>query len=142
MKKTLTRTSVLLTLGWVLTCCAVATGQRMISLKPVRPVICRYSTVNRPDHIPPSDRFRQMIRSRGARVRTAILDVEYVNFPADNLAKDAFQYAIAIWESELVSSVPIHIRAEWKPLGSGVLGEALWGRAYANFGGEQHINTF
>jgi hypothetical protein len=83
-----------------------------------------------------------MIRSRGARVRTAIIDVEYVNFPADNLAKDAFQYAIAIWESELVSSVPIHIRAEWKPLGSGVLGEALWGRAYANFGGEQHINTF
>lgn len=141
MEKKLKHTTVL-TLGMALMCCITAAGQRMVSFKPVKPVICRYSNVNRPDHIPESDRFRQMSGRGPARVRTATLEVEYVNFPPDNLAKAAFQYAIGIWESELVSSVPIRIRAEWKPLGSGVLGEALWGRAYANFGGEQHINTF
>lgn len=141
MEKKLTRAVVLLTLTLAL-CRIEAMCQRMISVKPAKPVICYYSTVNRPDHIRESDRFRKMRAMKSARTRASVFEVEYINFPADNLAKTAFQYAIQIWESELVSSVPIRIKAEWKPLESGVLGQALWGRAFANFGGEQHINTF
>ncbi len=141
MAKKFVRGFVVLTL--VLTLCRIeGLAQRLLTFKPHDPVICYYSTENRPDHIAESDRFQEMRAHRGARARTSVIEVEYINFPADNLARTAFQYAIEIWESELVSTVPIRVKAEWKPLDAGVLGQALWGRAYANFGGEQHINTF
>lgn len=118
-------------------------AQEILRITPQKPVVCYYSTENRPDHVGVSDRFEQL-RKRGsaARAKTALFEVEYVNFPLDNKAKSAFQYAIEIWESELTSSIPIRIRAEWSALDAGVLGQALWGSAYANFGGEQHMNTF
>jgi hypothetical protein len=121
-------------------CPIAAICQRMVSVRPAKPVICYYSTQNRPDHIGESDRFTRMRAMKSARTQTSVFEVEYINFPPE--AQAAFQYAIEIWESELTSSVPIRVTAEWKPLGSGVLGQALWGRAYANFGGAQHINTF
>lgn len=117
-------------------------AQQMMSFKPGTPVICYQGSANRHDHVGVSDKFRQGKQDRGARTKSATFQVEYRNFPADNLAKAAVQYAVSIWESELISSVPVRIIAEWKPLDAGVLGQALWGRAYANFGGEQHINTY
>src|SRR5690606_7302327 len=57
-------------------------------------------------------------------------------------AKEAFEYAVAIWENELSSSVPVRIRAEWRPLSAGVLGQAIWGSAHANFAGAHHLNVF
>src|SRR5687768_9754862 len=138
------RAFVLSAIGLVLTECTAqkAEAQQMLSAKPDKPVVCYYSTENRPDHVPVSDRFQQLRQKATGRTKTAVFEVEYVNFPLDNLAKNAFQYAIEIWESELTSSIPIKVRAEWTELNSGVLGQALWGSAYANFGGEQHMNTF
>ena len=143
MERKLIRRSIFLTLVLALALCRhEGMAQRLLSFKPDKPVVCYYSTQNRPDHVAESGKFLSM-RARGAaRARTSVFEVEYINFPADNLARTAFQYAIEIWESELVSSVPIRVKAEWKPLDAGVLGQALWGRAYANFGGEQHLNTF
>src|SRR5687767_262682 len=125
-----------LSIGLVLTVCTVQTAeaQPMLSAKPDRPVVCYYSTENRPDHVPVSDRFQRLRQRAAGRTKTAVFEVEYVNFPLDNLAKNAVQYAIEIWESELTSSIPIKVRAEWKELSLGVLGQALWGNAYANFG--------
>jgi hypothetical protein len=135
---------VMLTLGLVLTIYHVQTGlaQGMITFKPDKPVICYYSNENRPDHVEVSDHFKKWRQNATGRTKTAVFEVEYINFPPDNLAKTAFQYAIKIWESELTSTTPIRIRAEWMSLENGVLGQAIWGRAYANFGGEQHMNTF
>lgn len=135
---------VLLSLGLVLTLCQIQTGmaQRMMSFKPDKPVICYYGAENRPDHVEESDKFKKWRQNTLGRTKSAIFEVEYINFPSDNLAKTAFQYAVEIWESELTSTIPIKIRAEWISLESGVLGQAIWGRAYANFGGVQHMNTF
>ena len=119
-----------------------ALAQRMLSFKPKQPVICYQGSKNRPDHVGVSEKFRTWRQNASGRVKTATFEVEYINFPADNLAKTAFQHAVAIWESELTSPIPVKIVAEWKPLDAGVLGQALWGRAVANFGGEPHINTF
>jgi hypothetical protein len=117
-------------------------SQHTLKVKPHKPIICYQSFENNDVHIGVSERLRTLRDNSGSRVKTAKIEVEYVNFPADNLAKNAFEYAVNIWEAELISSVPIRIRAEWKSLASGVLGQAIWGSAYANFGGEQHVNTF
>ena len=122
--------------------CHAVVAQRMSRLKPDKPVICHYSPESRHDHVGVSERFKQLRETSAGRVKSATFEVEYINFPADGLARTAFQYAVEIWESELVSSIPIRIRAEWSSLEKGVLGQALWGSAYSNFGGEQHMNTF
>lgn len=114
-------------------------SQEMMTIKPTQPIICYQAEGNLHDHVGVSERFRN---SRQARTKTASIQVEYVNFPGDGVAKAAFEYAVGIWETELVSTVPIRIRADWRPLGTGVLGQAIWGSAYANFGGEQHMNVF
>src|SRR5688500_8420942 len=82
------------------------TAQRMVSFKPQHPVVCYQSFENRHDHIGVSDKFRKWRQNSSARVKTANFEVQYVNFPADNLAKTAFQYAVEIWEAELMSPVP------------------------------------
>src|SRR5687768_4707575 len=106
------RAFVLSAISLVLTECMVRTAeaQQMLSAKPDNPVVCYYSTENRPDHVPVSDRFQQLRQRAAGRTKTAVFDVEYINFPLDNLAKNAFQYAIEIWESELKSSIPIKVR--------------------------------
>ena len=117
-------------------------AQRMLTIRSEKPVICYQSFENRPDHVAVSDEFRQMRQRGNARTKTSTIDVEYISFPADGQAKAAFQYAVEIWESELTSSIPIRIQADWRKLDAGVLGQAVWGTAHANFGGEQHMNVF
>lgn len=120
----------------------MALAQRMQRHTPDKPVVCYYHPGDRPDHVPRPDRFLNARQLATARTKTATFEVEYVNFPGDNLARNAFQYAVEIWESALISSVPIRVRAEWRDLDDGVLGQALWGSAFSNFGGEQHQNIF
>lgn len=48
------------------------------------------------------------------RAPTAQFIVDYVDYPPD--AKAAFQRAVDIWSTLLVSPVPIRIKATWKPL--------------------------
>jgi hypothetical protein len=66
-------------------------------------------------YIPAPERFRQ-------GVQTATFIVDYEGFTPQ--AQAAFQYAVDIWSSILVSSVPIRIKAKWAPLATGVLGSA------------------
>ena len=53
---------------------------------------------------------------------TADIQVTYTGFSAD--ARAAFQAAVDVWETKLVSSQVIHVAASWTPLGSGILGSA------------------
>lgn len=62
----------------------------------------------------------QSVSSAGAP--TATIQVTYHNFPAN--AKAAFQAAVDIWQTMVVSSQVIHVNASWSSLGSGILGNA------------------
>lgn len=117
-------------------------SQEILTIKPKKPIVCYQSFENRHDHVGVSERFEQLRQRATARTKSATIEVEYINFPADNQAKAAFQFAVDIWETELISAVPIRIQADWRQLSSGVLGQAIWGSAHANFGNEQHMNTF
>src|SRR5262245_59481481 len=56
---------------------------------------------------------------------TASIVVTYdANFVANPAARDAFQAAVDIWATIVSSSVPIRVRAFFKPLPFGVLGSA------------------
>lgn len=52
--------------------------------------------------------------SKARRAPTATFIVDYVGYPAD--AKAAFQRAVDIWSTLIISPVPIRIKATWKPL--------------------------
>jgi len=88
---------------------------------PRNPVVCYYNTGSRHDHVAESHAFKALRNGAAGRRKSAAIEVEYINFPEDELAKAAFQYAINIWETELMSPVPIRIRAEWADLEAGVL---------------------
>jgi hypothetical protein len=115
---------------------------QLLNIKPKGPVVCYEAAHGAPDFIEPPQNFKQWKKNSSQRLKTATFEVEYVGFPADNLAKNAFQYAIDIWETQITSSVTIRVQAQWQPLGAGVLGQAIWGSAIANFDGAQHLNTY
>ena len=54
---------------------------------------------------------------------TADIEVTYSNFPAN--AEAAFQAAVDVWKTQIVSSQVIHVTAKWTSLGNtGILGSA------------------
>jgi hypothetical protein len=69
---------------------------------------------------------RSFVATSRAQLRVqehlATLTVTYTGFTPQ--AQAAFQYAVNIWSSQISSTVPIHIDAEFAPLGSNVLGSA------------------
>lgn len=82
----------------------------------------------------PAPEIYQRIKLSNGRVKaTANIEVEYQGFSPE--AKAAFESAVEIWESLLVSEVTIHVLARWAPLGTNVLGGASPGTYYSNFDG-------
>jgi hypothetical protein len=61
----------------------------------------------------------------------SIIIVNYSGFTPQ--AQAAFQYAVDIWQSVLVSSVPIRINASWEPLETTTLGAAGAATLYRDF---------
>ncbi len=117
-------------------------AQRLKRIDSLKPTICYQKNSTEAYHVPPPEVFQLWRQSKNSRTKTSTIEVEYVNFPADNQARDAFQFALDIWETQLVSSVPIKVRAQWGSLQAGVLGQAVWGSAFANFDGAQHLNVY
>lgn len=66
--------------------------------------------------------------------------VTYTNFTAE--AKRAFQYAVDIWSTLIVSSVPIRIQANWISDTPGLLGSAGPTSYRYNFDGAQKATAF
>jgi hypothetical protein len=66
--------------------------------------------------------------------------VTYVNFPED--AKQAFQYAVSIWEELISSPVPIHIEARWERLEGNILAKGNPSVFYNNFSGAPLRNVY
>ncbi|WP_375443319.1 T9SS type A sorting domain-containing protein [uncultured Fibrella sp.] len=82
-------------------------------------IICYASKENVFSRIGPPAGFND---SRARKAATATFIVKYIGYP--DSARAAFQRAVDIWSTLLVSPVPIRITARWQPLGSGVLGSA------------------
>lgn len=59
------------------------------------------------------------------------IDVTYSNFPSE--AKDAFQAAIDVWKSILISKVPIKITASWESISANTLATSGAKKVYKNF---------
>ncbi len=74
--------------------------------------------------------------SLAASVATANIEVTYHGFSVAAMA--AFQAAVDIWESQIVSSQVIHVDATWTSLGasSGILGQAGPTSIYRNAGSQ------
>lgn len=125
---------------WIL--CIQFSNAQILSIKPHKPIICYQSNIESPERVPPPQAFQKWKQSRSGKSKTASFEVEYVNFPTDNQAKNAFQFAVDIWETQLNSPVTIKVSAQWASLDAGVLGQAIWGSAHANFVGAQHNDTF
>ena len=67
----------------------------------------------------------QMMRSSAVAAQTATINVIFgPGAQANPEAQAAFQFAIDIWASTVVSSVPINVFADFANLGSGVLAQA------------------
>lgn len=74
------------------------------------------------------------------RPATATFEVTYNGFTPQ--AQAAFQYAVNIWSSLLVSSVPIRVTANWTSLPPGVLGSAGASTLYRDFPNAPQANTW
>jgi hypothetical protein len=64
---------------------------------------------------------------------SATVSVNYIG-TWDQAARDAFQAAVNVWAATISSPVPITVDANWRTLGSGVLGSSGATFIYANFG--------
>lgn len=82
-----------------------------------------------PMYIPAPRKFR----SGSERTKTSEIIVTYIGFEAQTQARDAFQFAVDIWEDFLISDVPINVTAVWaNDLEQGVLGSAVTGNLILN----------
>ncbi|MCU0447993.1 MAG: T9SS type A sorting domain-containing protein [Microscillaceae bacterium] len=91
-----------------------------LDVKPNQRIVCPGSNINAYYYNPASKQLIDRLKS-GEKSKSTF-EVTYVNFTPE--AKDAFQLAVDIWESILVSPVKIRIRANWTALGPGTLGSA------------------
>jgi hypothetical protein len=76
-----------------------------------------------------------------ARRRTATFVVNYVG-PWTPAAKAAFQRGVNLWSTQINSTVPIRVTAQWLALPTGVLGSAGPGTFVRNFPGAPVANVW
>jgi hypothetical protein len=116
-------------------------AQRVMWMKPKQAIVCYGKEVAGTSHVPLAPEIqRKLAAARTGDIKTSNFIVTYVGFTQQ--AMDAFQKAVDIWESILVSPVDIHVTAVWTPMAAGVLGSATAGTFYANFNGAQQLNTW
>lgn len=102
----------------------------------VPPPICYASGKVEKSFIPPP--FD--IRLKSVSEKKSEITVEYSLFPED--AKQAFEYAVTIWEGIIESDIPIYIQANWRTQDANVLGSAGPSNYYSNFENTPHKNRF
>lgn len=119
---------------------SLSSAQQLMSISPKKPVVCYLEKKDKHTVIPPPAAYLKAKANPNARTATATFEVEYIGFSTQ--AQTAFQEAVNIWSALIQSPVKIKIRAYWRPLGTNVLGSAIWGNAFANFPNAQKLNTF
>lgn len=104
----------------------------LLRVSPRRMVVVRGTHVNANTRIPAPP--------LAGNPATATFVVEYNGFTSE--AQAAFQHAVDIWSSILVSSVPIHVTANWTALDPGVLGSAGASSIYRDFPNAPQAGTW
>jgi hypothetical protein len=89
---------------------------------------------------PPIEYLRKFDKNARPQADRSKFIVTYVDFPVD--AQAAFQRAVDIWQSILVSDVPIRLTARWESLGRSVLGSASANSLYRDFAGANKAFTY
>lgn len=117
---------------------SVAAGQQPLATEsmPGQLAYIRFDPDAAPRPFTPTPQFLQR-----AQVQTADIQVNYIGSwtaPAIN----AFEYAVSIWESYIVSPVPITVDAEFKNLGPNILGGAGPANFFLNVTNEPIPNTW
>ena len=87
--------------------------------------------------VAPPQKFNQL---KSAKAPQSSIKVTYHNFPEE--AKYAFQYAVSIWESLIVSSVPINVDAYWEKMSGNVLAQGRPSVFFNNFNGAPQHDTY
>ncbi len=99
-------------------------------------VVCHASEETEKSFVPPP---REFLLKSGAEKKSNFI-VDYSLFPQN--AKDAFEYAIGIWEAIIESDIPIYVEARWRTMSSGALGSASPNDYIANFENAPRKNYF
>jgi hypothetical protein len=107
----------------------------MKKLKVPHPVCYASENVEK-SFIPPPPEF--LLKS-GIEKKSDII-VSYSLFPAE--VKEAFEYAVSIWEHIIESEIPIYVEARWRTMDSNTLGSAGPSDYYANFDYAPRKNRF
>ncbi len=101
-------------------------------------IVLRAGKTNAFTHVPRSQPLAEAPHIAAAP--TATINVSYNGFtPA---VQAAVQYAVDIWETQITSSVPIQVNANWTPLSGSALGNAGTSAWYRNFTGAPLTNTW
>ena len=104
----------------------------------IPPTVCYASPEFHQSYIiPPTEYFEKL---KSGSIQKASIIVTYVGFPAN--AKDAFQYAVDIWENLIESPVPIHLTATWESLSGTTLGSCGPSDYYKNFNSTEIWNCY
>ena len=77
---------------------------------------------------------------KSAKSSSSAFKVTFYNFPEE--AKQAFYYAVSIWEGLISSPVPIHIEARWESLTGNTLAKGNPSIFYNNFNGAPIRNVY
>ncbi|MBT2558744.1 T9SS type A sorting domain-containing protein [Hymenobacter sp. ISL-91] len=97
------------------------TPKFILDSAPAPATICYARPESMHTQLPPPAAYLEQQRS-GRRVNGAKIEVTYTGFSPE--AQAAFQYAVDIWQSVLISPVTIRVNANWTTLGTNVLGSA------------------
>ena len=87
--------------------------------------------------VAPPQKFNRL---KSAKTPQASIKVSFHNFPEE--AKRAFQYAVSIWESLIISPVPVHVEAHWEQMSSNVMAQGRPSVFFSNFNGTPQRDTY
>jgi hypothetical protein len=73
------------------------------------------------------------VQLKSASGQKSDIEVTFIDFPQS--ARDAFLYAVSIWETILSSPVPIHIMARWDSLDNNIVAESRPSLSFRTFEG-------
>ncbi len=127
-------------------CCVLGYGQKKLDTFSTNGVEiqCPTPDFSRPYQrtyvAPPIEYLRKFDKNARPQADRSKFIVTYVDFPAD--AQAAFQKAVDIWQSVLISDVPIRLTARWESLGRSVLGSAGANSLFRDFPGATKAFTF
>ncbi len=97
--------------------------------------------VSNKQYTPPPASFYQYQTLNVENITTTDIQITYIG-SWSNGAKNAFEYAASIWESQIDSTIPIQIEAEMSSLPSGFLGVAFWASLVRDFTDAPVPNTW